>query len=754
MARRSRIEGGALRKRAVESEPIKGPIQPVTPEDLADFSNALIEHEDEERDELEVDLGNPLEPAEAIESNPAEVDALLEELPSPIPGLRIERGKIVGLPKRLTMGNVEYALHLHASTSEVGILGSGGMGMALLGEPIVSAADNMESDQFGTVPNEQRATETTVIKLMVIDPRRDDLLEAAQGEILALDKAGQLVSAERFEMPDNTIVIAVAMELAPRKSVKNYEKELAQLPVEQRFSPKQHLTNMEITQAYAEQLLVAAKQGIMHRDLKPDNATVNPAYHHRSRVIDWGLAEQYDTLVARKTDPRYQGIVQGTPNYMSPDVATGRDDINRDVYGLGLMAGELDGIYKKTFAPSNGIKILNAGNGEGVTVIEENINQYHYPPEQAYLELEQQLVQPGHKPGEYKYDFLTPEELELFNRAQTEAVSNEAGERIYPHAILLEAVVKKLQQCVEQQKVIVRAQDTQAGLKKYFADQDIDPTSVIKTDNSIFQEIKKLSTNEDAAAIAEFFLDEDAQDPFSVEAVQGLSDDELYVFAMQARDKWTREHDMQARDQFAVLEAEQIRRVQETVLKPHEETLSARDKKRENLTLAFFLNHLDAALEGKNFEDIAVITKQIQSYTKGKYNSEQSSRKIELEAQREPRELIEGHINNAEQALTENFTAAQEQWAKDIVVEGDFENLQDYVEHLRLGLIEARNTLRSGDMQSAGVMSSAIIMAINNIMLKVMTAKSKNHITFKALDLKLIAARSHDRKEKPYKIEV
>ncbi|MER6944929.1 WD40 repeat domain-containing serine/threonine protein kinase [Nonomuraea sp. NPDC000554] len=53
--------------------------------------------------------------------------------------------------------------------------------------------------------------------------------------------------------------------------------------------------------------------GIVHRDLKPDNIILGP---DGPRVIDFG--------VAREVGPTTTGPVMGTPNYMAPEVFTGR----------------------------------------------------------------------------------------------------------------------------------------------------------------------------------------------------------------------------------------------------------------------------------------------------------------------------------------------------------------------------------------------------------------------------------------------
>jgi len=102
----------------------------------------------------------------------------------------------------------------------------------------------------------------------------------------------------------------------------------------ERFGPLPPARAVHIVGQAARAIAEAHERGIVHRDIKPDNLFLTSlgGEHDFVKVIDFGIAKVSHVDITMTGS----GLVMGTPEYMSPEVAKGEPaDVRSDVYALG-----------------------------------------------------------------------------------------------------------------------------------------------------------------------------------------------------------------------------------------------------------------------------------------------------------------------------------------------------------------------------------------------------------------------------------
>ncbi len=92
---------------------------------------------------------------------------------------------------------------------------------------------------------------------------------------------------------------------------------------------------VQIVRQICEGVGYAHKRGLVHCDMKPQNVILSPDGH--AEVADFGIARAYTATLNQKDE-----VVWGTPQYFSPEQATGTVPTPAsDVYSIGIMLYEM-----------------------------------------------------------------------------------------------------------------------------------------------------------------------------------------------------------------------------------------------------------------------------------------------------------------------------------------------------------------------------------------------------------------------------
>ncbi len=119
----------------------------------------------------------------------------------------------------------------------------------------------------------------------------------------------------------------IVFEYIDGESLKQLVDRTGPLPVDQAVG---------LTLQIARALAFAHQQGLVHRDVKPQNVLLND--DGRAKVTDFGIARSLDV----QQGMTQSGTVMGTSDYIAPEQARGeRVDEQTDVYSLGVVLYEL-----------------------------------------------------------------------------------------------------------------------------------------------------------------------------------------------------------------------------------------------------------------------------------------------------------------------------------------------------------------------------------------------------------------------------
>ena len=122
-------------------------------------------------------------------------------------------------------------------------------------------------------------------------------------------------------------ILYYVMPYVEGESLRDRVQRDGQLPVDEA---------LQLAREVAEALRYAHKRGIIHRDIKPANVMLGEGH---ALVADFGIARAADNSRALTQT----GLAVGTPQYMSPEQASGEPEVDAraDVYAIGAVLYEM-----------------------------------------------------------------------------------------------------------------------------------------------------------------------------------------------------------------------------------------------------------------------------------------------------------------------------------------------------------------------------------------------------------------------------
>jgi eukaryotic-like serine/threonine-protein kinase len=203
------------------------------------------------------------------------------------------------------------------------ILGRGGMG-------IVYKANDTQLD------------ETVAIKTLPGDvmTRSPEELERFKREIRLARKITHRNVLRTYDYGEAEGVYFISMEC-----VRGYTLwELLEEAPNHRLAPR---VALGIARQICRGLQAAHEQGIIHRDIKPQNVLID--HKGEVKLMDFGIAR----MAEAKEGMTQAGLIVGTPHYMSPEQVQGKQlDPRSDVYSVGVLIYEMLVGAKPFAAPS------------------------------------------------------------------------------------------------------------------------------------------------------------------------------------------------------------------------------------------------------------------------------------------------------------------------------------------------------------------------------------------------------------------
>lgn len=172
-----------------------------------------------------------------------------------------------------------------------------------------------------------KVNEKIAIKLIKPEISSDkQTIERFSNELKFARKIRHQNVCQMYDLGEDQGTHFIAMEFVQGEDLKRLIRKVGNL------SPAQAIS---ITKQICEGLAAAHRQGVVHRDLKPQNIMVDE--DGNARIMDFGVARSI-----KGKGITGAGVIIGTPEYMSPEQVEAKEiDQRSDIYSLGVILYEM-----------------------------------------------------------------------------------------------------------------------------------------------------------------------------------------------------------------------------------------------------------------------------------------------------------------------------------------------------------------------------------------------------------------------------
>ncbi|NTV81338.1 MAG: protein kinase, partial [Candidatus Aminicenantes bacterium] len=174
---------------------------------------------------------------------------------------------------------------------------------------------------------DSKIREIVALKLLKPEIASDiEIIERFRNEIKLARQVSHRHVCRMYDLGEEWLSIYISMEYVPGEDLKSFIRRSGHL---------NEAKALGLTRQILEGLVEAHRLGVIHRDLKPQNIMIDR--DGNAKIMDFGIARSLHTKGITGT-----GVIIGTPEYMAPEQADGRDvDHRADIYALGAILFEM-----------------------------------------------------------------------------------------------------------------------------------------------------------------------------------------------------------------------------------------------------------------------------------------------------------------------------------------------------------------------------------------------------------------------------